>query len=43
MPRDKDAITAEDLADKLGGKPYGKGWRCLCPAHDDHEPSPDYS
>src|SRR4051812_2856869 len=41
MPRDKDTITAEDLAGKLGGKRYGKGWRCLCPAHDDHEPSLD--
>jgi hypothetical protein len=41
MPRDNNTMTAQDLANKLGGKRSGRGWRCPCPAHDDHEPSLD--
>lgn len=34
------ALTAADVADKLGGKPSGPGkWKALCPAHDDRDPS----
>src|SRR5258705_13433472 len=33
-------MTAADLARALGGaKREGAGWRCRCPAHDDHDPS----
>jgi hypothetical protein len=41
MPRDNNTMPAQDLANKLGGKRSGRGWRCPCPAHDDHEPSLD--
>src|SRR4051812_28399201 len=41
MPRDDSRMTAEDVAQALGGSWRGRGWRCLCPAHDDHEPSLD--
>ena len=35
----KPITDAETLARALGGKPPGRGWRCLCPAHDDKHPS----
>jgi putative DNA primase/helicase len=41
MPRDNNTMTAQGLAERLGGKLSGRGWRCPCPAHDDHEPSLD--
>jgi hypothetical protein len=41
MPRDNDTMTAQDLANKLGGKRSGRGWKCMCPAHDDQKPSLD--
>ena len=37
----REIWNAETLARALGGKPHGRGWRCRCPAHDDHEPSLD--
>jgi hypothetical protein len=30
---------ATDIVAELKGVPEGKGWRSLCPAHDDHTPS----
>jgi putative DNA primase/helicase len=34
------ALSPVQLAQALGGaKREGKGWCCLCPAHDDHTPS----
>lgn len=35
------SLSAREIASALGGKLNGKGWRCLCPAHDDHDPSLD--
>jgi hypothetical protein len=33
-------MTADELAHALGkARRHGQGWQCLCPAHDDHEPS----
>lgn len=33
-------MNAEQIAGKLGGaKKHGAGWMCLCPAHDDKNPS----
>ena len=32
-------MNAAEIAQQLDGKREGKGWRSLCPAHDDHEPS----
>jgi putative DNA primase/helicase len=32
-------VTGAEIAAALKGAPEGKGWRCLCPAHDDHTPS----
>jgi hypothetical protein len=33
-------LTAAGLAQSLGAaRPDGRGWRCRCPAHDDHDPS----
>jgi hypothetical protein len=33
-------ITAERIAQQLGGaKKDGNGWKCLCPCHDDKDPS----
>ena len=32
-------MTADELADKLGGRRAGKGWTARCPAHDDNNPS----
>jgi AAA domain len=34
-------LTAESLARDLGAKRNGRGWRALCPAHDDRTPSLD--
>src|SRR4051812_15717859 len=31
--------TAEEIAGALKGKKSGKGWVCLCPAHNDKSPS----
>jgi putative DNA primase/helicase len=39
--RRNDPMTAQELAERLGGKRSGGGWRSLCPAHDDHDPSLD--
>jgi putative DNA primase/helicase len=37
---DPVALTAARIAGELGGaKREGAGWRCRCPAHDDHDPS----
>src|SRR5262245_47331559 len=33
--------TAAEIAQRLGGKQKGDGWRCHCPAHDDENPSLD--
>ncbi len=35
----RDAITAGQIAQALGGKPSGSGWSCKCPVHDDRNPS----
>lgn len=32
-------VTAEQIAEALGGKRTGDGWLCCCPAHDDRNPS----
>jgi hypothetical protein len=32
-------MTAEKIAQALGGKRSGRQWKCKCPAHDDHDPS----
>jgi putative DNA primase/helicase len=32
-------VTGAQIAAALKGVHEGKGWRCLCPAHDDHTPS----
>ena len=32
-------MTAAKIATALSGRRIGKEWRCLCPAHDDHNPS----
>jgi putative DNA primase/helicase len=33
-------VTAAEIAARLGSaEREGKGWRCKCPAHDDHDPS----
>jgi len=32
-------VSAENLAQALGGKKSGQGWMARCPAHDDHDPS----
>jgi predicted P-loop ATPase len=32
-------VTAAKIAAALRGRRTGKEWRCLCPAHDDHDPS----
>lgn len=31
--------TAEQLAEALGGRRYGKGWMAHCPVHEDRTPS----
>lgn len=39
-PSDHIPTTAEQLARDLGNPTReGREWRCLCPAHDDHDPS----
>ena len=42
-PIDCEEPAAQELAASLGAKRNGKGWRCRCPAHDDHDPSLDIS
>ena len=32
-------MHASDIATALKGRRSGAGWICLCPAHDDHDPS----
>lgn len=32
-------MTAETIANALGGRKVGQGWTACCPAHDDREPS----
>lgn len=32
-------VTAEQIAEALGGRRNGTGWLCCCPAHDDKNPS----
>ena len=32
-------MHAETIANALGGKKYGTGFMCRCPAHDDRSPS----
>ena len=32
-------MTGAEIAAALNGRREGKGWRCLCPAHDDQAPS----
>lgn len=39
MPRDNSGITAEGLANALGGTRQGRGWKCHCPAHEDKKAS----
>jgi hypothetical protein len=34
-------VTPAEIAAALGGRRDGNGWRCRCPAHDDHNPSLD--
>lgn len=33
------AVTAAELADRLGGRRRGAGWQAKCPAHDDRQAS----
>jgi hypothetical protein len=32
-------MSAADIATALKGRRSSAGWICLCPAHDDHDPS----
>lgn len=32
-------MNAQEIAEALGGRRNGAGWKCLCPAHDDRNPS----
>jgi len=32
-------VNASTIANALSGRHVGNEWRCLCPAHDDHDPS----
>jgi hypothetical protein len=34
-----DALSATQIAKALNGVREGKGWKAICPAHDDHNPS----
>jgi len=32
-------MSAQSIAEVLGGSPSGNGWMACCPAHDDNSPS----